>query len=310
METDPVFKQINIIEQAKIVWSKYTLEDDEIYMTDDRTKHDTLLYQDDSLDLFWFKKQALFIDGLTDREVFLLKSYTRNGDEVINSLFKKNSKELVPELMRIVKKLQTPRIDGVERINIFDPVKLTTITTSNVISIAVKYANEVFAIFKKAPPIENPMRVFRGLTPADGEETLTVFPLRGITSTTYNPMGHVLDTYTRNNSYLNKLNIKPQLPLLSNCCVYDMVLRPGVRAIWLEPITEFNGEQEIVLLPSIIQASYSHPRKKIYAPKGRSYRPLEITTFDVTVNPIIGKTFTMRGGLKRFRRKPRKTHRK
>ena len=51
--------------------------------------------------------------------------------------------------------------------------------------------------------------------------------------------------------------------MLKNCCVYDMILRPGVRAIWLEPISESQNEQEIILLPSTIQASYSHATEKV-----------------------------------------------
>jgi hypothetical protein len=319
MEALPAFQEVDIIQQAKITWDK--LDYDNIRITADRTKHETLLYQDDSFDFFWFFKQANFLDGLTDRELFLLKSYTRNGDEVINGLFRLKGQELVKELMRMVKHLQSPSGRSETRINIFDPVKLETINESNVVQVSTKYANEVFEIFKKAPPVENPMRVFRGLKPDLIEDNFKVFPLRGITSTTYNPMSSTLDTYTRNYDKIKatapslyeditKKFVEAGKPMPSNCCVYDIILRPGVRAIWLEPISQFPGEQEIVLLPSIIQASYSHPTKKTYAPSSRYSAPTQLTTFDVVINPIIGKTFTMKGGLKHLRRsKRRKTRR-
>jgi hypothetical protein len=311
MDPLPEFSMINIIEQARIVWSKYNLEDDELFITEDRTKHDSLLYQDDSLDFSWFSNQAKFIDGLTDRETFLLKTYTRNGDEVINSLFKLKGRELVDTLMKTVTHLKTPDRKGKPRVNIFDPVKLETITPANVVTISSKYANEVISIFNKAPPVENTLRVFRGLRPNNDDGKLTVFPLRGITSTTYNPMDKVLTTYSDMHDVVKGIDNKGK-SLPPNCCVYDMILRRGVKAIWLEPITEFPGEQEIVLLPTLIQASYSHPKLKTYYPKDSGYyQSVQVQTYDVIINPIVGKTFTMKGGLrKRFKRKARKTHRK
>ena len=309
MDSLPEFSKVDIIQNAKISWSNFNLEDDYLFITTDRTKHDSLLYQDDSFDFSWFFKQSKFIDSLTDRETFLLKTYTRNGDEVINSLFKLKGNELIDELMNIVNYLKRPRSGSEPRINIFDPVKLETITPRNVISVSTTYANEVMNIFNKAPPLENILRVFRGLKPDNNNNKLTVFPLRGITSTTYNPMSSTLNTYS-----LMYRNIKNNndTPVPSSCCVYDMILRPGVKAIWLEPMSEFQGEQEIILLPTIIQASYSHPKLKTYYPKQTSnYQPIQIQTYDVIINPITGKTFTMKGGLrKRSKRKARKTYRK
>lgn len=319
MDRLPEFSTIDIIEQAKIVWSKYNLEADELSITDDRTKHDSLLYQDDSIDFSWFSNQAKFIDSLTDREVFLLRTYTRNGDEIINSLFRLKGSELVTALMKVVNHLKTPQKDGKPRVNVFDPVNLQTINSGNVVAISSKYANEVISIFSKAPPVENTLRVFRGLRPNTNDETtLTVFPLRGITSTTYNPMGSVLSTYSAMHGHIRgeddeyaRSFIARGRPVPSNCCVYDMILRRGVKAIWLEAITEFQGEQEIILLPTTIQASYSHPKLKTYSPRDEYYQPVEIQTYDVIINPISGKTFTMTGGLrKRFKRKARKTRRK
>jgi hypothetical protein len=309
------FRNINILEKTGITWSHpINLDYSPLPVSSDNQNHDVMIYQDDSIDLSWFKKQADFLKSLNEREQFILRTYSRNGDEVVNSLMRlKNIDTLKSDLMRTVNHLKTLK-NGIPRVNIFHPVDLKTITPKNVIQIATKYVNELFDIFNKAPSIETQLRVFRGIKPDLGKDPV-IYPLAGITSTSYNPL--IIEGFTTNYENFKKINqswygmLQKEREslgkeILKNCCVLDMILRPGVKAIWLEPVSEFQNEQEIILLPTIIQASYSHPHQKVlYNPDKNQIT--EYQTYDVVVTPIIGKTFTMGG---RRTKRSKRTHRK
>jgi len=311
--------QVDLIEKAGIVWTKPNMvASSKINLnTSDTRFHNVALFQDYCFDFSWFKTQSKFLEELTDRELFILKSYTKNGDEFVNALMKiRDEEKLIPILMEKVKILKTPLANGTFRVNILHPAKLEQITEQNVINVVSNYANELIQIFKKAPPVTTPLRVFRGISPPKYTDPV-IYPMEGITSTTYNPFSPLLKYFFRIYNPLDPDYVKLRLlrkqknkPMLNNCCVFDIILRPGVRAIWLEPISNFPDEQEIALLPSIVQASYSHPKLKLYEDKLVKYK-VRVQVYDVTVNPIVGKTFTMKGGkTRRFKSKHRKTYKK
>lgn len=299
-----------------------------ISVSTDTTKHDTKLYQDIALDFDWFKKQHDFLASLTEAERTLLRSYTRNGDEVISRLYrpstytKKDERYVVKErtyfsppetltkdLLKIVETLKTPFDDGTPRPNIFDPVPLDSINERNVLKQSRIYSQKLFKIFEKAPPVEKPLRVARGIRLDDPATKVT--PFSGVTSTTYALIGYTLSKFS--SIYPDRAK-KPVFGDLipDMCCAFDMILQPGVRAIWLEPITYWRNEDEIALLPSMVQVSLSHPKLKTY------YRTLhsddetyQMLTYDAIVRPITGKTFSMKGGkTRKHKSKRQKTVRK
>ena len=205
------------------------------------------IHQDWNLDISWFEDQMKFLKGLTTEERTLLRSYTRTGDEVINMILR--GKPDVNALMGIVTKLKTPTYsrernkitesgdrvyfpkpeEVTVRENIFAPVPLDSINESNVVKVATEYVNRFRSVFSRAPVIKKPLRVFRGVDP---EDEIKVFPLRGFSSTTYDPFSSSVGSFA--NIYLQ-------------CCVMDIVLLPGVRALWIEPISEFENEREIIV---------------------------------------------------------------
>lgn len=278
-------------------------------VSDDTTLHSEKVYQDSEIDVSWFKKQYDFVKSLSPKEVFYLKSYTKHGDVFINTLAKiKDVEVLKIELMKLVNNLRTKK----GAVNIFQPLKLELIQPDNVIQIVSIYAEQVINIFKKAPPVEKPLRVFRGVRPPRGESP-TIYPLSGIVSTTYNPIvvEDFVSVYDESLDSFKAMNAERKtsgkLPI-KNCCIYDMILRPGVKAIWVEGISNYPTESEIILLPNIIQASFSHSTDKEYV-----YREQTKTfqTYDVVVSPITGKTLSMKGGkTKRSKRRYRKTYKK
>ena len=212
------------------------------------TKGDILskcVHQDADLDIEWFKAQLAFLKGLTTDERKLLRSYTRNGDEIINEILRGNPD--VRNLMRIVNKLKTPtnRFENTEvddegtriqllegktittRDNLFAPTPLDSINEKNVIQLATRYTNEFRKVFEKVPVLTKPLRVFRGVDPDD---EIKVFPLRGFSSTTYDPFSAHVESFAN-----------------PKCCIMDIVLQPGVRALWIEPISHFDNEREVLV---------------------------------------------------------------
>ena len=209
------------------------------------------LQQDAELDILWFEKQLAFLKSLTVEERKLLRSYTRNGDAVINIVTRSKTPDK-NELMSIVNKLKSPLEDDAletddidengdrihfsprkleTRINIFEPTPLESINEKNVIEFAQDYVKRFRDVFNKVPVLENPLRVFRGVSPEEDED-IKVFPLRGFSSTTYDPFTTNIETFVNTQS---------------KCCVMDIVLQPGVRALWIEPISHFANEREILV---------------------------------------------------------------
>jgi hypothetical protein len=208
----------------------------------------TCLYQDGTLQREWFDEQIAFLRGLTSKERDLLRSYTRNGDEVVNIILR-NPPNAVKELMKIVEKLKSPTtqlsitaidaqgyrvmteglVETTKRTNLFD-VELDTITEKNVVAVATRYAAAFKALMKRVPPVKTPFRVFRGVAPDDDD--IMVYPLRGFSSTSYDPFTASIDIFTNSTS---------------KCCVMEITLQKDVRALWIEPISHFEYEREILI---------------------------------------------------------------
>lgn len=304
------FREININKEAGITSEIPGIKpvQSTINVSDNTTHHDTDLYQDTSLDFGWFKKQHDFLASLSESERTLLRSYTRNGDEIVGALYRYPPKEVEPKLLEIVEVLKTPYKDGTPRPNIFAPVPLESIQAGNVIPYSVKYVEKLIKIFEKAPPIEKPLRVARAIKLDDPSTKIN--PLSGITSTTYALVGPTLVGFM--NIYEDEQRKRVFQDLNPEaCCVFDMLLQPGVRAIWLAPISHFPGEHEIAVLPSTIQVSFSHPTLKKYHGTVSSARTYDTLTYDAIVRPITGKTFSMKGGkTRKHKTKRRRTIRR
>jgi hypothetical protein len=265
----------------------------------------TCLSQDDTLPRAWFDEQIAFLRSLTPAERNLLRSYTRNGDEVVN-LVLRGGPTVKDDLMRIVNRLKTPTsqlsttfmdengyrvtkgglIETTKRVNFFD-VELDTITDANVMKVASRYVDTFRALMKRVPPVTTPFRVFRGVAPEDDE--IKVYPLRGFSSTSYDPFTASIDIFTNQES---------------KCCVMDIRLEKGVRALWIEPISHFEQEREILIdstnVSTVIdkastrkyiarvETSIEEGRHGKPIPTGKG--PIETTVYNCVVKPQAGVT--------------------
>jgi hypothetical protein len=184
------------------------------------------------------------------------------------------------------------RIQITERTNLFAPTKLEDITKDNVFKVATEYTKRFRELMMRVPPVESPFRVFRGVAPDEG--AIQVFPLRGFSSTTYDPFTASLDIFT---------------DVVTKCCVMDITLQPGVRALWIEPISDFEGEREILIDSTNVTTDIEKtPTVRYIAPlsleggKNPFKDPVQISVFNCVVKPKTGVVATVkswfgRGGM-------------
>jgi hypothetical protein len=164
--------------------------------------------------------------------------------------------------------------------------------------VATRYVKKFQDLMKRVPPVTTPFRVFRGVAPEDDE--IKVYPLRGFSSTSYDPFTASIDIFTNQES---------------KCCVMDITLEKDVRALWIEPISHFEQEREILIdstnvstvidkTPSRkyiarVQTSIEEWRHGKPIPAGKG--PIETTVYKCVVKPktVMGALtgFFGRGGM-------------
>ena len=267
------------------------------------------VHQDADLDMGWFKEQLAFLKSLTPADRDLLRSYSRTGDEVINTVLQGGTLETAkPMLLEVLKKLKRPVkakpvvevIDAsgdrrlrsvpigevVRPYNLFSSKPLSEINESNIVEVAQDYVRRFIAVFERVPVLTKPLRVFRGVIPPPCQRR--VFPLRGFSSTTYDPFSASLNTFTED-----------------MCCVMDIVLEPGVRALWIEPISHFEMEREVLVdSRSVTTEIPKDPirstivfvkRSSEVATPGKE-KPISMDVFKCTVKPKEPTGVVARGG--------------
>ena len=216
------------ISLPKFRGQKKDLEKITAYDTSSLKNHDKDIFQDASIDISYFKEQLDFINSLTTRERSILSAYTYEGDRVINGLLRKTytGKDLY-EYMR--KTLYIPWREDVRE--------------SNYIELANEYLKEFSDIFKRVPVLKTRMRVFRAFRPEEDWKSLGFYskatsPSQEYMSTTYATGDDSLGV----GGFMNKKkNIK------KSCCLMELILEPGIRALWIQPISRYQHEHEIII---------------------------------------------------------------
>jgi hypothetical protein len=206
------------------------------------------------------------------------------------------------------------------------------------LKVAIKYFEVLNNIFQKAPTVKKQIRVFRGIKPS-GTDYKVLLPktklnlskeenyekifrgnyqkydisilsknylpnlFSGFVSTTYSPstamdddfIALTKDSFTNPRTGVNT----PQ----EYCCVFDIVVKPGVKALWLAPISSVhtttqsinndgnsrnNTEREIVLYCNdYVKTTFSKPRMKKRLQYGSHiYQNIRYRTYDVVIEPM------------------------
>lgn len=165
--------------------------------------------------------------------------------------------------------------------------------------LGLKFFEGMTGIFRKAPVVKKQMRLFRGIK-------LDRDPLKngyipdlfyGFVSTSYNPAGTV--------EFTQEIVQKRGEVHERRCCVFDILVQPGVRAIWLSPLSNFhttvkkgqgfysdpndrsNTEREVLLYcDEMIHTKFSPPKLKTLLKRGgENNRSTEFITYDIILGP-------------------------
>lgn len=190
--------------------------------------HRTDVFQDSNIDMNYFEEQKTFLKSLTKRETDVLQSYTIFGDEIINGLLRGRLPK-GKELFEFLKKRPTN----------FPFIRQPT--ESNSEEIVTAYVKEFSDIFERVPPLKKRLRLFRGIRPVGdsyipgGNNFTFKSPTTDYMSTTYT---------TSDDSMLSKFFFEDEGEA---CCLMEMIVEPGVKALWIEPISNVEDEREIII---------------------------------------------------------------
>lgn len=160
------------------------------------------------MDKSYVDEQTQFIQSLTEREKFILKSYTSLGYWFVTRF--KPTPELLESGMSMVKKMIENEKAGLAVYNMFYPKKLTDIKASDLPELVNAYATELSNIFQKSPKLKNPIKLYRGLRDTKFDASKEGI----IVSTTYR---------TDWSGFLYFLG--------EECCMLELTVYPGVQTI-------------------------------------------------------------------------------
>lgn len=190
----------------------------------DTTNHDTELFQDSSIDMNYFNEQLEFINSLSERDRTILMSYTHQGDRVINGMLRGTlTGTALCEYMK-TSKLPFPE----------------TPTESNCQTLAKNYLSEFSTIFKRVPVLKTRMRVFRGFIPTPGWKPMGFYTKASSPSQEYMSTTYATGSDSLLAEYMDKDKDNA-------CCVMELILEPGIRALWIEPLSNYQEEREIIV---------------------------------------------------------------
>lgn len=260
---------------------------DEEYLTIyfDKTLHDKILYLDeDSLDYSYFKKQYDFLLSLNSLERRVLREYTDKYGPLILQKFINNigNKDIADkELGRYALIYEDLGNSSVFNIPEDTPYRNY--------EIARRFYETMINLFSRCPKTEKEMRVFRGIKVDKTKSDFDLRPFSGFVSTTYSPK-KLRGPFTERN-----------LESGVRCCVMDIILKPGIPAIWMSPISHYttfswdfeykyrrplntgNTECELLLFCDRVKTTYSERKNKKLSIYGEE---IIFSTNDVILEPI------------------------
>jgi hypothetical protein len=186
----------------------------------------------------YFLEQKEFIESLDEDDSAILASYTKYGDELINGILR--NKWNKNTLFEFISSKNPEEFDIV-----FKTIFTKRLTKENCLSEVKAYIEKFKEIFKRVPPVKKAIRVFRGLHANDSFD-----PRRnGIKSPT---VDFLSTTYAPYESSLNHFTGEA-------CCIMEFIIQPGVRALWIQGLSYFDHEMEILIENNI--ALYNGCRK-------------------------------------------------
>ena len=290
----------------------------DVLVLDDTTKHDKLLYQDESaIDQSWFQAQRFFLMGLDDIRKNAITLYTTPvGDSLMTNL--KNKYFDVVDNVRFLNELES---------NKAHPLVEKDTTTDIIEKQLLAFRELIKTVINDAPPLRKPIRLFRAI--ASTRDKIQAVGGHVLLSTTYAPFSGTIRQFSQ-----------------GDCCVFEMLAGAGTKALWLQPISSRPNEFEILLHSDLCKISdnstpidketrtYKTGQEEISSemmdkllsktltpdemnsllnrPTVRVCESIELATYEVTVGPLEGgrrrKTFRKKRAIRK-RKQTKRTRR-
>lgn len=252
----------------------------------ERVRHAVLAAREDPAIDAWLRAQVAFIKGLSVRDYNILSSYTRNGDVMVNNYLRgtlrEDSADLILASLEVTPQNpvrpvalaysiydQFPALTRDGRLQLFKGAELQAGLlgedgeldmelmrafvgenidyfgrTANLGPLIEQYRRDLVAIIERAPRPPHAFTVFRGI---NSEAHLSSLSFRNVDflSTSISPEWAVR-TFTR--------EIKEPTGMVSRtyrCCVYELEVRPDVPCIYMQFVSEFPDEYEVLIAPGM-----------------------------------------------------------
>jgi hypothetical protein len=217
----------------------------------------------------------IYLHSLTNRELFILASYTHTGDKLINKyiLFESNKDKyglidyvkswnsdkmfltvidhllgipafVNPLFFQLKKRMPSLTFRQILRFIYTEPRDEKFINM--IIDCISEYAMEFKNIVNKAPKLTDELIVYRG-----------------VETQYYSTDGKNFESAT----YIST-SIDPNVSIrfskaTTGCCVKKMILKPGTRAIFMQPISRYKQEAE-VLIPAMTKLAIINEERRMY----------------------------------------------
>jgi hypothetical protein len=176
------------------------------------------------------QKQLNFLRSLTEREINVLNLYTREAYVIVNEILRGNVQDVKKYNSRFFENVKTVMSQYVDRARKGGVVKeITKILDTDGIGLIKQFVNEFMNLTKRFPTLDEDMVVFRGVNRKE-------------------------DILTHGNEILSTaLNPGPASRFIksqkTNCCFLKLVLKKGVKCLWIQPISSVPSEFEVIVVP-------------------------------------------------------------
>ncbi len=224
------------------------------------------------------KEQYDFLETLTSDEKRLLKTYTYQGDRVINDILRNNVSQTQPtRIVHNITKLdpnikEYSRRGGEVETTVPTPSEIKQKAPVDIVGTLPLYINKFLNVFKKVPVLKTPLKVYRGIK----ADEVTEIHGNQFLSTSYDM--HAINSFRG-----------------EDCCTLFITLQPGVRALFIHALSPYKHEKEILVGPPF-KATIKKTTYEGFEAEGQ---------YDVTISPV------SRGGITyKRKRKTRLTRRK
>ena len=255
----------------------------------------------------WIRAQEAFLKTLTPREMWVVKTYTKHGDRMVNGWARGSLPTVIDDLMKasvawsaipfqysmydqydalVRAGLELPPrtgwLDskGVLRREVVAEIVRDNLSyfgvTANLGSLLKQYMAEIVAVMKRAPRLIGDIVTYRGFKSEAHLKGLK-YVAREFGSTSVNPDTALAfaDTHT--------LGLREVY-----CCLYELTVKAGVPCLYLGSLTEFDDEFEILLPPG---ATYRLGNEILV----KRVVPRDMTLTDAMADPLKTEAMVVEG---------------